>query len=415
MQNNGMDDLTVAANGSFAFATLLPNGAAYDATIFTLPTDQPCTRTYGASAVNGANVTNIDVICGPAFVGAFTAAADMSSARYYHHSATVLPSGEVLVAGGGDLASEFQASAELYDTVADTWTATVDMAINRSRHTATLLPNGRVLIAGGYTSSVGVTSVARVDVYDPATGTWSATGNMLADRYYHTATLLPNGKVLVAGGYSFSAGLTSVASAELYDPATGIWTATGNMVTDRYEHVATLLPNGKVLVAGGISDSAGMSVASAELYDPATGTWTTTGNMTSDRFDHTSTMLPDGKVLVAGGTANSTGGGLASAELYDPALGTWTATGNMTTDRYYHTATLLPNGQVLVTSGRSDLGGILTSAELYDPATSTWAATVNMASDRYAPAAVRLHDGRVLVMGGYSNSVGVRADTELYW
>ena len=157
-------------------------------------------------------------------------------------------------------------------------------------------------------------------------GTWTATGSLATARDDHTATLLPNGKVLVAGGYD---GSGTLASAELYDPASGTWTATGSLATARYRHTATLLPNGKVLVAGG-SDNSG-ALASAELYDPASGTWTATGSLATARDCHTATLLPNGKVLVAGGFDGS--GSLASAELYDPASGTWTATGSLATAR----------------------------------------------------------------------------------
>src|SRR5438067_1511338 len=163
--------------------------------------------------------------------------------------------------------------------------------------------------------------------------TFDNTGSLVTARYLHTATLLPNGKVLVAGGFGSSVPL---ASAELYDPASGTWTATGSLGTARYYHTATLLPNGKVLVAEGANSSG--DLASAELYDPASGTWTATGSLGTAREVHTATLLPNGKVLVAGG-ANSSGA-LASAELYDPASGTWSATGSLAVARYYHTATL---------------------------------------------------------------------------
>jgi len=171
----------------------------------------------------------------------------------------------------------------------------------------------------------------------------------------HTATLLSNGKVLVAGGYNGS----WLSSAELYDPSTGTWTATGSMNTGRTAHTATLLPNGKVLVAGGWNAFA--SVSHAELYDPAKGTWTT-GMLTTTRYEHTATLLPNGKVLVAGGYRD---GSLSGAELYDPANGTWTNTVALTTARNWHTATLLPNGKVLVAGGWSD-SSILSSVEQYD-------------------------------------------------
>jgi hypothetical protein len=180
----------------------------------------------------------------------------------------------------------------------------------------------------------------------------------------HTATLLPNGKVLVAEGqdqYGFY-----LSSAELYDPATGEWTATGSLSVGRSFHTATLLPNGKVLVAGG--SSIGHEVEPTELYDPAGGSWALTGNLNTHRGRHTATLLPNGKVLVAGGW--NAGDALASAELYDPASGTWATINPMNTARCWHTATLLPNSKVLVAGGADKDNLVLAGAELYDPGIS---------------------------------------------
>ena len=163
---------------------------------------------------------------------------------------------------------------------------TGSLATARSNYTATLLLNGKVLIAGGITeSNYGSIPLASAELYDPASGTWTATGSLVTSRSQHTATLLPNGKVLVVGGTS---GLFfSSASAELYDPASGLWTTTGSLATARFNHTATLLPNGKVLVAGGfyglLSMFGGFSVANVELYDPASGTWTATGSLATAR------------------------------------------------------------------------------------------------------------------------------------
>jgi hypothetical protein len=293
-----------------------------------------------------------------------------------YHTATLLPGGKILVAGGiaayyGHVTAD---SAELYDQATGTWSNTGNLNAARSGHTATLLPNGKVLVAGGIDCFVKFQAdhcswVNSTELYDPATGTWSSTGNLNAAREYHTATLLPNGKVLVTGGYDGR----FLNSAELYDPATGTWSYTGNLNTSRYRPTATLLPNGKVLVVGGYN------LNSAELYDPATGIWTSTGNLNAAQSDQTATLLPNGKVLVAGG---------GDAELYDPATGTWAYTGNSGVGA----ATLLLNGKVLGVGGNT--------AELYDPTTGTWSITGSLNTARRGQTATLLPNGQVLVAGG---------------
>jgi YVTN family beta-propeller protein len=280
-------------------------------------------------------------------------------------------------------------------------------SLNTARfgHTATLLNNGMVLMAGG-ANSPGV-YLASAELYNPATATFTPTGSMNTVRYLPTATLLNNGMVLIAGGGG-SSGL--LASAELYNPATGTFTPTGSMNTARVGHTATLLNNGLVLLAGGSSSSD--VLATAELYDPATGTFTyTNGSLSAARFQPTATLLNNGLVLIAGGEAPM--GTLASAELYNPATGTFTPNGSMNTARTGHTATLLNNGLVLMAGGQNDSSGRLASAELYNPATETFTATGSLNAARVYQTATLLNNGMVLVGGGSGNT-GFLASAELY-
>src|SRR5258705_593649 len=253
------------------------------------------------------------------------------------------------------------------------WNITGNLNNNayRTFHTATLLPNGKVLGAGGANGDFFFTATKSAELYDPATGTWTLTGNLIMPRSNHRATLLPNGKVLVAGGIDWDEGGPIYDSPELYDPATGIWSATGSLSTARCDHTATLLANGKVLVAGGLLLNRDYFVTdSAELYDPSTGNWSTTGSLITTRHGQTATLLPDGKVLAAGGssTNNASNTSLNIAELYDPSTGTWSLTPSLNMARQWHTATLLTNGTVLIAGGDSFSGGGFTtfnSSELY--------------------------------------------------
>ena len=263
-----------------------------------------------------------------------------------------------------------------------TFIATGSMATGRYGHSATLLKDGRVLIAGGFTDASGLFLgipysgegrgvTATAELYDPATGEFTPTGNMTAARAYHTAMLLQDGRVLIASGTGMDRGPGNLASSELYDPSTGTFTAGDGSFTPTGSP-QILLPNGKVLVAGG-NDDPGPSDA-AELYDPSTGTFVATGKMTVPRSHLTISVLLDGKALIAGGGTwtefSFPGGGspglgygccLNSVELYDPDTGVFTAAGRMRTSRAGHTATVLQSGQVFIVGGS---GGVAV-----DPAT----------------------------------------------
>ncbi len=319
--------------------------------------------------------------------GTFSVTGSMGVPRV-NQTATLLADGRVLIAGGY-FNSEALASAELYDPKTGTFSPTGSMSVPRGQHTATLLADGRVLIAGGDDAAH---ASATAEIFDPKTGTFSATGPMTTARTGASATLLSDGRVLITGGtgpYAASpqyAGSPDLASAELYDPKTGTFSATGSMTAARFQQTATLLSDGRVLIAGGC-DNNGDGLTSAELYEPKTGTFSATGSMTAARFQQTATLLSDGRVLIAGGFA---GGGLAAggygasvvashatAELYDPATGRFKATGSMSIPRAGHTATLLSDGRVLVAGGYIDTseGPSLASAELYNPRTGAFGPT----------------------------------------
>jgi len=377
-------------------------GAMADMRSFFTATLLPNGKVLAAGGVNGIGYLASAELYDPSR-GIWSATAPMANGRYMH-TATLLPNGKVLIAGGYNGIGPYLRGAELYDPTSGTWTSTGSMATARFGATATLLPNGKVLIAGGFNNNDQVLS--STELYDPASGTWSTSGPMTTGRLNHSAALLPNGKVLAGGGYD---GTGYPASAELYDPATGTWTATAPMSVAHYQHTMTLLPNGKVLVAGGYNSTNGYLV-SAELYDPVAGTWTATGSLANARYGHTATLLPNGKVFVTGGS-NSAGYNVG-AELYDPSLGTWTAM-TVLTARTQHIATLLPGGNVLVAGGRGTAGAYLRSAELYDPSAPSWAATGHMWNSRAYNVATLLPNGKVLDASGYNGS-GVNSRTDLY-
>ena len=272
----------------------------------------------------------------------------------FGHTATLLSNGKVLVvrrSGGGD----YLTSSEIYDPATGVWTTTGSLNTSRINHTTTLLPDGKVLVAGGLNNYVTVIPLSSVELYDPSTGIWTVTNSLNLARNGHTATLLPNGQILVAGG----ANINTLTSAELYNPGNGTWTTISSMNTPRGKHTATLLPGGNVLIAGGNNPTPTTAVplSSAEIYDPVSNAWTITNSLNTARFDHRAALLPNGQVLIAGGaTTYWPSNDLSSTELYDPSInpttGNWINTGVTNLAPSDSTATLLPNGQVLVAGGQ---------------------------------------------------------------
>lgn len=329
-------------------------------------------------------------------------------------SAVLLTDGRIFVAGGFDGVATNQPTAEIYDPTAGLYTTTGTMTQSRRTPFAVVLGNGTVLVGGGFN---GV-PLASAEIYNPATGVFTPISTaMNGARYASTATLLQNGKVLITGGSNNDG--TYVATAELYAPSTQTFTATGSMGAVRGYHTATLLPNGKVLIAGGIT-TAGAVSNTAELYDPDAGTFSATGGLTTAVEGHTATLLGNGSVSIIGGITSPFGPSVSNkAQIYSPSAGTFSnSSGNLSTGRGSHIAALLPNGKVLVAGGIAASGTpiALSDTELFDPAAGTFSAGGAMATARqsfggvYSPYTLKLY-----VMGGIGLSgPSSLTSTEIY-
>jgi N-acetylneuraminic acid mutarotase len=288
---------------------------------------------------------------------------------------------------------------------AGTWSKVASLIQGRTKHTATLLRNGNVLIAGG-TDARGK-ALASVEIYDPRTNGVMPVASMGTARLDHTATLLPNGNVLVTGGLDAPFPSSSLASAEVYDPSMNGWSSVAPMIGSRARQTATLLADGRVLVVGGVSITLRESgifpnrPASAEIYDPRSNQWSTTAPMSYYRLGPTSTRLADGRVLIVGGRGED--GILKSTEIYNAIEDRWISGAPMAVARYDHVAALLPDGDVFVAGGSGQepnfLPITLTSGEIYDPRTNLWVTVASMAAVDAVNTATLLRNGMVLVVG----------------
>lgn len=359
----------------------------------------------------------------PAATGAWTTTDELPTLGSWggqHDGPVVLDDGKVLAAGGAGATGGPLNRVALYDPAADTWAATGNLLTARRLHSVTVLDDGKVLAVGG--TGVGSAQfpppvLAAAEVYDLAAGTWTSTGSLHTGRWGHSATLLADGSVLVAGGSAVrsSQSLTALRTAERWDPDSGDWTEVDPMTDARSGHTAVRLPNGNVLVAGGsvpTGRNTDAALAFCELFDPDDDSWRPTGSLTVPRARHQATLAGT-TVLATGGTTPGPGGdgtfdpfARATAETYQQATGLWTATDSMPAGRELHRAVAVSADKILVvggTDGVTDAAGFA-NALLYDVSDGSWEEAAGLNAGRWSLGAAKLPGQKVLVTGGVARS-----------
>ena len=401
--NDGTKDIAVISGSAITVSPI-------KTTTYTLKIEYLDERVIPAQAKTAEATAVVTTTYGP---GKLSPGASLTTARS-NHIAVLLPNNLVLVAGGTSGTSTLK-SAELYDPVKNTWTATTDMGTARTGHIAVLLQNGKVLVAGGFD---GKAALATAEIYDPSAGTWTATVGPMAYRHnYHTASLLADGKVLIAGGVLGPSIFADPTITEIYNPALGTFSLGPNLPESRQGHTSTVLQNGMILFVGN-SNGNGTIARLLSYTPPATFVWadstTTTPApppLTNNVWNHAATLMSNGGVLVTGGFGDNP----RSATLYNPNTNVWTPAGTMAVARALHTSTLLRNGKVLIVGGYDGINA-LSSIELYDTATGWSTAPQKVLNiSRAAHTSTLLSNDNVLVLGTYLQTGGIASSSTELW
>jgi hypothetical protein len=339
----------------------------------------------------------------------------MHHSRVYH-SATLLPDGRVLVAGGMDEGFNPLRTSEMFDPETNRWTEAGKMTESRTEHSAALLKDGRVIVTGGMNEKLQI--IGTTEIFDPETGKWSEYTSMRTVRRGHFTLSLPDGRVAVVGGVGQTLGglgilanisaVGALLSTEVYDPETDTWSQASDMREGHSGGLAVVLKDGRVLVAGGYNQAEGL--ASSEVFDPNIGEWMRTASMARKTFANTATVLFDGTVLFTGGfgMSRAKGGITPGSEVFNPKTNEWRKAPDTVHGRMGHTSTLLADGRV-ITIGGSTAEGPANTAEYMEPETWSWSEITPMSVERSQHTATLLNDGRILVAGG-----SIQRTVELY-
>ena len=333
----------------------------------------------------------------------------------FNHTATALADNRVLATGGTSDGYISLRSAEIFDPAKGRWDQAPDMLDPRMRHTSDLLPSGDVLVAGGFYGNghghpsgyfsyngPGNVSLDRCEIYDRSTGRFRSVSPMITGRFWHRAAPLPDGRILVIGGVNVThRGLTSC---EIYDPLMDEWTSAGSLTEPRARFAATVLQNGSIMVTGGHNGTFKGPVATCEIYVPLQDRWSRIASMNDPRGFHSALLLPDGRVMVSGGFASSNATDTSGVEIYDPTENMWLMTGHLGTPRHSHFMVLTGSGGVIAYGGSSctEFYCTVSGLEYFDPLSAEWVNTYVLVLGRKWPAEAMLPDGRFLICGGQS-------------